>query len=52
MTEITIELYHARYGEAKCDLSIDDMVYENLDIITIIAYLTDYLASPDEDGGF
>ena len=52
MTEITIELYHARYGEAKCDLSIDDMVYENLDTITMLAYLTDYLASPDEEGDY
>jgi len=43
MTTITIEQYELRHGQVRYDITLDEDVYENLDVVTMLFYLMDYL---------
>jgi len=43
MQTIIIEQYELRHGQVKYDITIDDDVFENLDVVTMLFYLMDFL---------
>lgn len=50
MHSILIEMYRARHGDQRYDLTFDDEhVYEGMTLIDMLAVLMDWMANPEDE---